>query len=152
MPQRSAGLLLYRRIDTGLRILLIYPGGPFWRHKDVGSWQIPKGAIEPGEEPFAAALREAEEELGFRFSGTAQTLGKVRQAGGKYVEAFALEADFDPDCLASKEFEIEWPPRGGTIQKFPEVDAASWFDLETAREKMLASQKPFLARLVALVT
>jgi predicted NUDIX family NTP pyrophosphohydrolase len=152
MPQRSAGLLLYRRNGDILEVLLVHPGGPFWRNKDVGAWQIPKGLIEPGEEARAAALREASEELGVHFEGGTLALGEVRQAGGKYVEAFALETDLDPDAIVSNRFEIEWPPRSGRPQSFPEVDAARWFGLGEAREMMLASQRPFLDRLEALTT
>ncbi len=145
MPH-SAGLLLYRRRE-GLEILLVHPGGPFWRNKTLGAWQLPKGAVEPGEASLAAALREASEELGTTFTGDAMSLGHVRQSGGKYVEAFALQAEFDPDQLVSNCFEIEWPPRSGRQQSFPEVDAARWFDLDDARRWMLASQLPFLDRL-----
>lgn len=149
MPQRSAGLLLYRVRDGVTEVLLIHPGGPFWRNKDIGAWQIPKGLIEAGENPLAAALREAAEELGMILTGVAIPLGEVRQAGGKYVEAFALQADFDAATIVSNEFEIEWPPRSGKRQWFPEVDAARWFTLDAARGMMLASQKPFLDRLAA---
>ncbi len=147
---RSAGLLIYRRIDGVLQILLVHPGGPYWRNRDDGAWQIPKGMIEPGEDPLSAALREAEEELGVRLDGTPVPLGELRQAGGKYVEAYAMEVDFDPTQLDSNLFEMEWPPKSGVIQSFPEVDAAEWFGLDAARIKMLASQQPFLARLVAI--
>jgi predicted NUDIX family NTP pyrophosphohydrolase len=150
MVQRSAGLLLYRVDDDGLAVLLVHPGGPFWRNRDAGAWQIPKGAIEPGETPLAAALRETAEELGRAFAGDAMSLGEIRQAGGKNVEAFALAADFDPEALVSNSFEIEWPPRSGRRQSFPEVDAARWFAIAEARAMMLPSQLPFLDRLQAL--
>lgn len=147
MPPRSAGLLLYRRRGGVPEILLVHPGGPFWRNKDAGAWQIPKGLIEKSESALVAAMREAEEELGARLEGLATSLGEVRQAGGKYVEAFALEADFDPDGLVSNRFEIEWPPRSGKRQSFPEIDAARWFNLSDARTMMLTSQLAFVDRL-----
>jgi predicted NUDIX family NTP pyrophosphohydrolase len=149
VPQRSAGLLLYRNRDGVTDVLLVHPGGPFWRNKDAGAGQIPKGLIEPDEAPFAAALREAAEELGKTFSGKAIPLGDFRQAGGKYVEAFALAADLDADTIVSNHIEIEWPPRSSKRQSFPEVDAARWFALDAARGMMLASQRPFLDKLAA---
>lgn len=149
--QRSAGLLLYKRPRSVLSILLVHPGGPFWRHEDRGAWQIPKGLIGPNETPLAAAIRETTEELGTVFAGRAFPLGDIRQAGGKYVEAFAMEADWDPETLASNRFELEWPLRSGRMRSFPEVDAARWFSLEDARVMMLASQLPFLDRLQSLI-
>ena len=147
MKPRSAGLLIYRRREHGIEVLLVHPGGPFWRNKDVGAWQLPKGLIEPGEEPAVAARREAQEELGVVLDGELLPLGEIRQAGGKYVEAFALEHDFDAGTIQSNMFEMEWPPRSGRIQCFPEVDAARWFGHEAARRMMLESQKPLLDRL-----
>ena len=130
---------------------MIHPGGPFWKRRDVGAWQIPKGMVEAGEEPIAAALREFEEELGVRAPGLPVALGTVRQAGGKRVEAFALEGDLDPGAIVSIRFEMEWPPRSGTMQSFPEVDRAAWFTLPRAREMMLPSQLPLLDALEALL-
>lgn len=129
------------------QVLLVHPGGPYWRRRDAGAWQIPKGAIEPGEKPVAAARREAGEELGVTLDGELQLLGEVRQAGGKIVEAFAIEAEVDADAIESNLFEMEWPPRSGQMQSFPEVDAARWFGLDEARAMMLESQKPFLEML-----
>ncbi|EZP72865.1 NUDIX hydrolase [Sphingomonas paucimobilis] len=149
--QRSAGLLLYRLAAGTTEVLLVHPGGPFWRNKDAGAWQIPKGLIAPGEEPLAAALREASEELGMAFDGTPLPLGEIRQTGGKYVDAFALEADIDVSRVVSNQFEMEWPPRSGKRQSFPEIDAARWFTLAEARTMMLTSQQPFLDRLKPLV-
>ncbi|NNM78273.1 NUDIX domain-containing protein [Sphingomonas sp. ID1715] len=143
----SAGVLLFRGADNGIEILLVHPGGPYWRNKDAGAWQIPKGAIEAGETPLAAALREVQEELGFRPDGEAMPLGQLRQAGGKLVEAFAIAAAFDPAALVSIEFELEWPPRSGRRERFPEVDEARWFSVAEARQMMLPSQLPFLDRL-----
>ena len=144
MPARSAGLLLHRPGEQDTEVLLVLPGGPFWRGRDVGAWQIPKGLIEPGEEPEAAAVREVQEELGTAIVARLYPLGSVRQAGGKIVEAFAVAQEFDPAALVSNRFEIEWPPRSGRRQSFPEVDRAAWLSLEEARRLMLPSQLPLL--------
>jgi len=149
MPVRSAGILLYRRDSDGVRLLLIHPGGPFWRGRDEGAWMIPKGLIEPGEEPLAAAVREFQEELGARPEGEPRALCTVRQAGGKWVEAFALEGDFDCAELRSNEFTIEFPPKSGQMKAFPEVDEARWFTLDEARAKILKSQAPIIDALEA---
>ncbi|MCF8706708.1 NUDIX domain-containing protein [Rhizorhapis sp. SPR117] len=143
----SAGILLYRRRGTEVEVLLVHPGGPFWRNKDAGSWQIPKGLIEPGEEPSAAARREVEEELGIRLTGELHRLGQLKQAGGKLVEAFASEQQVDIEAIASNRFDLEWPPRSGKIGSFPEIDEARWFALSSALPSMLASQRPLLDRL-----
>ncbi len=144
MAARSAGILLYRRDPDGLRLLLAHPGGPFWRGKDDGAWMIPKGMVEPDEAPLAAALREFEEELGTKPQGEPRALCTIRQAGGKWVEAFALEGDFDPAALKSNAFMIEYPPKSGSFRAFPEVDEARWFTLAEARSKILKSQAPIL--------
>lgn len=149
MKQVSAGIVLYRRGAGGIEVLLIHPGGPFWRGRDEGAWMIPKGGIDPDETPLEAALREFEEELGAPAVGTPRALCRVRQAGGKWVEAFALEGDFDPARLASNAFTLEYPPRSGQYRDFPEVDEARWFALEEARRAMLPSQRPILAALEA---
>jgi predicted NUDIX family NTP pyrophosphohydrolase len=149
MPVLSAGILLYRRREGGLEVLLAHPGGPYWRHKDEGAWMIPKGLVEEGEEPLACALREFEEELGIRCPGTPEPLARIRQKGGKWVEAFALEGDLDADAIVSNMYKAEWPPRSGTFQSFPEVDRAAWFGLALAREKILPSQAPLLDALEA---
>ena len=151
MAKRSAGLLLYRRGARGLEVLLVHPGGPFWRAKDQGAWSLAKGEIEPGEEPAACALREFEEETGTRLEGEPAPLGEVRQAGGKTVVGFALEGDLDADAIRSITFELEWPPRSGRRQSYPEVDRAAWFTLDEAREKLNAAQAAFLDRLAALL-
>jgi predicted NUDIX family NTP pyrophosphohydrolase len=148
MTQLSAGILIYRRQDSELQVLLVHPGGPFWRNKDVGAWQIQKGLVEPGEDTAAAARREAEEELGVPLAGQLHSLGRLRQKGGKLVEAFALERDLDSGAIESNRFDLEWPPRSGKTQSFPEVDAARWFALDAAREMMLESQVPLLDRLL----
>lgn len=145
--QRSAGILLFRRSGDEVEFLLVHPGGPFWARKDAGAWSIPKGGIEGEEEPRACAIRELEEELGPAPDldpGQLVELGSIRQKAGKVVEAWAAEADFDPATLASNTFSMEWPPRSGERQEFPEVDKAEWFDLETAREKILPAQAEFL--------
>lgn len=149
--KRSAGVLIYRRGDSGLEVLLAHPGGPYWRNRDVGAWQLPKGEIGPEERPEAAALREVQEELGVVLEGPLQPLGEVRQAGGKIVIAFAAEHDFGADAIVSNLFSMEWPPRSGTWQSFPEVDAARWMTLEQARAAMLPSQLPFVDRLESLL-
>jgi predicted NUDIX family NTP pyrophosphohydrolase len=151
MPVRSAGILLYRRDADCVRVLLVHPGGPFWRGKDEGAWMIPKGLIEPGENPLATALREFEEELGARPNGEPVRLCEVRQSGGKWVEAFALEGDFDPTTLESNEFTIEYPPKSGSFRAFPEVDEARWFTVEEAKARILKSQAPIVDALEALV-
>jgi predicted NUDIX family NTP pyrophosphohydrolase len=149
MPPPGAGILLYRQRDGGIEVLLIRPGGPYWRNRDQGAWMIPKGMIEPGEAPAEAALREFEEETGTRLTAVPLPLATVRQAGGKMVQAFALEGDLDPDAITSIEFELEWPPRSGRRQRFPEAEQARWVTLAEARELMLASQLPLLDALEA---
>ncbi|GAA3904626.1 NUDIX domain-containing protein [Sphingomonas limnosediminicola] len=143
-PPLSAGILLFRQREGGTEVLLIKPGGPFWRNKDAGAWMIPKGKIEPGERPAEAALREFEEETGTRLSTVPFALASVRQAGGKVVEAFAVEGDLDCDAIRSNDFEVEWPPRSGRRESFPEVEQARWMTLAEARDYMLPSQLPLL--------
>lgn len=140
----SAGILLYRGEANGLRVLLTHPGGPFWRHRDDGAWTIPKGLPAEGESAEAAARREFGEELGTRFDGELQPLARIRQRGGKWVEAFAARGDFDTAAVRSNTFLAEWPPRSGRMAEFPEVDRAAWFALDEARRKILASQQPLL--------
>jgi predicted NUDIX family NTP pyrophosphohydrolase len=148
-PPLSAGILLFRERDGEPQVLLIKPGGPFWRNKDAGAWMIPKGLVEPGEAPAEAALREFEEETGVKLGAVPSPLAKVRQAGGKWVEAFAVEGDLDPGTITSNEFECEWPPRTGQRQRFPEVAEARWMTFAQAREMMLPSQLPLLDSLEA---
>jgi len=143
-PPLSAGVLLFRQRDGETQVLLIKPGGPFWRNKNVGAWMIPKGAVEPGEVPAEAALREFEEETGTRLTSVPFPLKKIRQAGGKYVEAFAVEGDLDPARITSNEFEMEWPPRSGLFERHPEVVEAQWMSLALARKLMLPSQLPLI--------
>jgi predicted NUDIX family NTP pyrophosphohydrolase len=143
-PPLSAGILLFRERQGETEILLIRPGGPFWRNKDVGAWMIPKGAVEAGEASAEAALREFEEETGTRLTTVPFPLARIRQAGGKHVEAFAVEGDLDAAAVTSNEFEVEWPPRSGRLQRFPEVAEARWMSLPDARRLMLPSQLPLL--------
>jgi predicted NUDIX family NTP pyrophosphohydrolase len=146
----SAGILAYRQGARGLEVLLVHPGGPFWRNKDDGAWSIPKGEIDVAEDPEQAARREFAEELGSASIDRLQALGEVRQRGGKRVIAFAGEGHFDAAALASNTFDIEWPPRSGRRQNFPEVDRAEWFDIEFARTKILSGQMELLDRLLAI--
>jgi predicted NUDIX family NTP pyrophosphohydrolase len=141
----SAGILAFRR-TKGLEILLAHPGGPYWRNKDLGAWTIPKGVVE-SDDLLACAKREFNEETGLTADGNTVPLKPVRQKSGKLVHAFALEADFDPTGFTSNEFEMEWPPHSGTIQRFPEVDGIAYFDTATARQKILAAQIPFIDEL-----
>ena len=143
-PPRSAGILLFRIRGDSAEVLLVKPGGPFWRNKNAGAWMIPKGMVEPGETPAEAALREFEEETGTRLAAVPFPLATVRQAGGKMVEAFAAEGNLDPDRITSVEFEVEWPPRSGRARRFPEVEQARWMTIDEARAMMLPSQLPLL--------
>ena len=151
MPARSAGILLYRRRDEQLEVLLVHPGGPFWARRDEGAWSIPKGEYVAGEDPLDAARREFEEELGTAPpDGPAQELGEIRQKSGKLVHAWALEGDLDAEQIVSNTCEVQWPPRSGKLIEVPEVDRAEWFTLEEAREKINPAQVALLDRLAAL--
>jgi predicted NUDIX family NTP pyrophosphohydrolase len=143
-PPLSAGILLFRQRAGEAQVLLIKPGGPYWRSRDAGAWMIPKGAIEPGETPIEAALREFAEETGSILTSVPFPLASVRQAGGKTVMAFAVEGDLDASAVRSNEFEVEWPPRSGRLERFPEVAEARWMPLAEARDMMLPSQLPLL--------
>ena len=143
----SAGILMYRRVGSKLEVLLVHPGGPYWRRKDEGSWSIPKGEMNAGEEAGIAAIREFTEETGIALTAPLQPLGEIRQRAGKRVLGFAVEGDLDVQTIKSNSCEIEWPPRSGMIQAFPEIDRAEWFDLPVARGKILDGQRPFLDRL-----
>jgi len=146
MAKRSAGLLLYRQTN-GLEIFLVHPGGPFWSKKDDGAWSIPKGEYPDSEDPLAAARREFEEETGCAVDGEFVPLGEIRQAGGKLVAVWAIAGDIEAGQIRSNTFSLEWPPRSGKIQEFPEVDRAAWFTLADAEIKLLPAQLPFLTRL-----
>ncbi len=148
-PRRSAGILLFRRRPE-LQVLLAHMGGPFFQRKDAGAWTIPKGEPVDVEEPKETARREFEEELGVPVpDGPLIDLGEIRQSGGKVVRVWAVEGDLDPDDIRPGTFELEWPPRSGRLQPFPEVDRAAWLGLEDAAELIVAGQRPFLTRLEA---
>lgn len=144
----SAGLLLYRKGD-GTEVFLVHPGGPFWAKKDAGAWSIPKGEVGPGEDPLAAAKREFREETSFEMDGEFIELRPVKQAGGKVVQAWAVEGDCDAGAVRSNTITIEWPPRSGRKMEIPEVDRAAWFGLDEARAKINAAQAAFLDELEA---
>src|SRR5438067_3532936 len=146
----SAGILLWRRSGDGLEVLLAHQGGPFWERKDHGHWSVVKGEVEPGEELAAVARREFEEETGHPApGGPLVELGDIRQKGGKLVIAFAAEGDLDPAAAVSNTFEMEWPPRSGRMQAFPEIDRVEWFSIAEARPRLQPNQVPFLHRLEA---
>lgn len=152
VAKTSAGILLYRGEGDSLEVLLVHPGGPFWAKKDEGSWSIPKGELEEGEESRTCALREMEEEIGSSLGLAPEQLGElgeVRLKSGKRVQGWAAEGDFDPTSLRSNTFAVEWPPRSGKQREFPEVDRAEWFSPEQARLKINPAQAAFLDRLLA---
>ena len=148
MTKRSAGLLPFRRTGSELEVFLVHPGGPFWKNKDAGAWSLVKGEYEGAEDAMAAARREFAEETGFTLDEAEfLPLGEVRQAGGKVVTAWAVEQDLDPAMLRSNTFDMEWPPKSGKRQAFPEVDRAAWFQLPEARVKLIQAQTALLERL-----
>ena len=152
MATRSAGILLHRQGASGREVLLVHPGGPFWARKDLGAWSIPKGEVDHEEDARACALREFAEETGTVLPEAAlEELGSVKLKSGKLVEAFAVSGDIDSEVVRSNTFELEWPPRSGRTQSFPEIDRAEWFDLATARAKMNPAQSEFVDRLEALL-
>jgi predicted NUDIX family NTP pyrophosphohydrolase len=150
MATTSAGILMYHQCDAGMAVLLVHPGGPFWRNRDLGAWSVPKGELGDGEDPETAARREFAEELGIEARGPLQPLGQVRQSSRKLVQAYALEGELDVTSIRSNEIPIEWPPRSGRTILVPEVDRAEWFTLPLAREKILPGQRPLLDRLEEL--
>lgn len=141
---RSAGLLMFRRGPGGLEVLLAHPGGPFWARRDEAAWTLPKGEIVPGEDPLAAARREFLEETGLASGPPFLPLGELRQKSGKRISAWAFEGDADPAALVSNRFDMEWPPRSGRLQSFPEIDRIAWFGPDEARRKLIAGQAPFI--------
>ena len=143
----SAGILLYRRQGEALEVFLVHPGGPFWAKKDLGAWSLPKGELADEEDPLAAAVREFSEETGFPIDGDFRALTPLRQPSGKTILAWAVEGDCDPAELRSNVFSMEWPPKSGNTQEFPEVDRASWFPIDEARKRIIAGQVPFLDEL-----
>ena len=150
VPKNTAGLLVFRRRAGRLDVLLVHPGGPLWAKKDEGAWSIPKGEFTDDEDPLSAARRECKEELGATPAGDFTALNPVRQASGKIVYAWAVESDFDASTFRSNTFQMEWPPRSGRQQEFPEVDRAEWFTMDEARRKMNPGQVPLLDQLEAL--
>jgi predicted NUDIX family NTP pyrophosphohydrolase len=147
MAKKSAGLLMFRRVSGGVEVFLVHPGGPFWARKDEGAWSIPKGEYAPGEDPLETAKREFQEETGFQASGEFIPLRPLKQPSGKVISAWALEGDCDAASIRSNSFSMEWPPRSGKQQEFPEVDRAGWFTIPAAKEKILKGQAPFLDEL-----
>jgi predicted NUDIX family NTP pyrophosphohydrolase len=148
MAKQSAGILLYRRTPKGAEVLIVHPGGPFWAKRDMGSWSIPKGEFEPAENAEAAAKREFAEEIGAPApDGPYLSLGEAKQRSGKVVHAFAMENDFNLELFKSNMFTMEWPPKSGVQQEFPECDRAAWVALKTAKKKLVPGQVPLLQKL-----
>jgi predicted NUDIX family NTP pyrophosphohydrolase len=152
MPKKSAGLLPYRFREGALEVFLVHPGGPFWSKKDRGSWSIPKGEIEPGEDQWEVARREYREETGCEAEGDLIPLTPLRQPSGKIISAWAFAGDCNPEAVVSNTFMMEWPPHSGRQQEFPEVDRAGWFRLEIAKEKILPGQKDFIEELGTILS
>ena len=151
MPRTSAGLLMFRRRDGALEVLLVHPGGPFWAKKDLGAWTIPKGELEKGEDALATAQREFEEETGIHPEGPFQPLGSITQKAGKVVHAWAFEGDCAAETIHSNTYKVEWPRGSGNWREFPEVDRAEWFRLNDARGKINPAQVPLLDHLVQMI-
>jgi predicted NUDIX family NTP pyrophosphohydrolase len=148
MPEKSAGILVFRRAGESAEFLLAHPGGPFWARRDDGAWSIPKGLIGANEEPLAAARREFEEEIGQAVDGEFQPLAPLKQKSGKVIHAWAVEADLDLESFRSNLFEMEWPPRSGRTQAFPEIDRVGWFGPDDALLKILPGQAGFVRELM----
>jgi predicted NUDIX family NTP pyrophosphohydrolase len=151
MGKKAAGILLYRKKESSLEVFLIHPGGPFWAKKDESSWSIPKGEFLENEDPLTAARREFQEETGFAVEGPFVSIGSIKQSSGKVVQAWACEGDVDASAIQSNSFSLEWPPRSGKFQDFPEADRAEWFTLDLARKKILKVQMRFLENLERLL-
>jgi predicted NUDIX family NTP pyrophosphohydrolase len=147
MGKQSAGLLMHRLLDGNLEVFLVHMGGPYWAKKDMGAWSIPKGEYESGEDPFEVAKREFLEETSFAAVGEFTRLKDQKQPSGKVISAWAFEGDCDAKAIRSNTFSMEWPPRSGQFQEFPEVDRTQWFDPDTAKEKILKGQRPFIEEL-----
>lgn len=152
MAKTSAGLLMYRRRKEALEVFLVHPGGPFWSNKDLGAWSIPKGEYRSDEDPLSAAKREFTEETGLQSGKEFIELPPIKQPGGKVVRAWAFEGDADPTAITSNSFSLEWPPRSGQQQAFPEVDRAAWFSLEEAKERIFKGQVSLLVELQRVCT
>jgi predicted NUDIX family NTP pyrophosphohydrolase len=151
MPKQSAGVLLYRKLNNVLQVFLVHPGGPFWKNKDDGAWSIPKGEYESDEDPLAAAKREFYEETGQYIDGEFIALKPIKQKSGKIVLAWLIEGDIDAANIRSNLFELEWPPKSGKMQPFPEVDRAGWFTVDEAKVKMNAGQVGLVEELAQVV-
>ncbi|MEW6657976.1 MAG: NUDIX domain-containing protein [Thermodesulfobacteriota bacterium] len=151
MPIQSAGLLMYRHRNGILEVLLVHPGGPFWAKKDLGAWSLPKGEFAPGEDALAAARREFAEETGFPAEGEFIPLTPRKQPSGKVIQAWAFQGDCDPGAVKSNTFTLEWPPRSGRQQEFPEIDRAGWFTLAEAKVKIIPGQAGFLEELAGIL-
>jgi predicted NUDIX family NTP pyrophosphohydrolase len=151
MAKISSGILLYRKQLSALEVLLVHPGGPFFARKDEGSWTIPKGELMEDEDPLKAAIREFEEETGYKPAGDFILLTSIKQKGGKVVQCWAVEGDLDPAAIVSNTFEIEWPLRSGKMKIFPEIDRAAWFELPQARQKINERQIDFIDQLTTLL-
>jgi len=152
MAKLSAGLLPFRKLDGHIEVFLVHPGGPFWVRKDEGAWSIAKGEYAEGEDPLEAAKREFMEETGHEAQGVFLPLGKSTQPSGKSVTAWAVEIDLDAGAIKSNLFSMEWPPKSGKMQEFPEVDRASWFSLADARTKILKGQVTFIEKLIEILS
>jgi len=151
MPKISAGLLLYRLRNKEIEVFLVHPGGPFWAGKDIGAWSIPKGLIDPDEDPLSAAQREFHEETGFKVPGRFIQLSPVKTKSGKIIQAWAVEGDYDPSGIKSNTFAMEWPPHSGKQLEFPEVDRAAWFEIEKAKRKINQGQVSLLEELEGMM-
>lgn len=151
MPKRSAGILMFRRRDSGIEVLLVHPGGPFWKNKDAGAWSIPKGEHGEADDPLEAVKREFKEETGIPVRGEFVALDEIKQPSGKLIRAWALEGDCNAATIRSNTFSMEWPPKSGRMQEFPEVDRAEWFSMDEARKRIVKGQSGFLDRLMAKV-
>jgi predicted NUDIX family NTP pyrophosphohydrolase len=147
MAKQSAGLLMYRKREARIEVLLVHLGGPFWAKKDAGAWTIPKGGVEPGEDFLDAAKREFAEETGLQARGEFLELGSIKQKSGKIVTAWAFQGDCDPAAIKSNTFTMEWPPRSGKQQEFPEIDRAAFFEVDAAKTMILESERELLSRL-----
>lgn len=152
MAKLSAGILLYRIREDALEVMLVHPGGPFWKNKDLGAWSIPKGEYQIGEDPLEHAKREFKEETGQSLKGKFTRLMPIKQAGGKIVTAFAVEGEIDVTKIKSNSIPIEWPPKSGKFEQIPEIDRGEWFDLETARHKLNPAQTGFIDQLQDLLS
>jgi predicted NUDIX family NTP pyrophosphohydrolase len=151
MPKKSAGLLMYRRRQGVFEVFLVHPGGPFWKKKDVGAWSIPKGEYATEEDPLEVAKREFQEETGFKASGEFVPLTSRKQPSGKIITAWAFEGDCSASAIKSNTFSMEWPPRSGKQEEFPEVDRAGWFSIPDAKEKIIKGQSSFIDELTQIL-